>query len=338
MKKLGFFSVLLAILISIPPMALAAPTQIANSVSVDSTVVFNAFVPDVNDGVRLPRTRANFNVSEAYFYTTQQLTSTNLDDMLFFTTTQTRAVAFRINSTNNAYRMSLYQVDWSTGNAYATGVEISPNNDALLGSLPIGDWMWRIYSTGAVGSSYAAMMNGTNPSYTTRGIVQATADYEYVSIAHDDGEVYQNGTYLYNLDIANDELLWEREFYFSSGSGYTSRTQRISQTRITGNTTPCSYTSSYASSNNAVLLFVGANTYWHYFESQYVSGGPYYSSFDDTVGKTTPRRIDSDDVENWGPHYAVLDLDSGEIIDFFSILNFYYGAGIESIPTVTFYT
>ena len=53
------------------------------------------------------------------------------------------------------------------------------------------------------------------------------------------------------------------------------------------------------------------------------------------LGKTTPRQIDTDDF-NYGDHILIFDLNTGQPIDFYSVLNFYYGAGIETLPIINY--
>ncbi|MNP63049.1 hypothetical protein D3C76_1583960 [compost metagenome] len=71
----------------------------------------------------------------------------------------------------------------------------------------------------------------------------------------------------------------------------------------------------------------------------YYQSGPdhvYESSFDDISGRLTPRYLDQEDFDNWGDHILVYDLNTNKAIDFYSVLNFYYGAGIEANPVVNF--
>ncbi|MFK4341311.1 MULTISPECIES: hypothetical protein [unclassified Paenibacillus] len=98
------------------------------------------------------------------------------------------------------------------------------------------------------------------------------------------------------------------------------------------------YTSNYASSDNAVLIVLNEGTLFTYFESAYSSGNPPYhsSSFVDTNGRTTPRRLDFIDMAG-DPDILVYDLDKKKVIDFASSLNYYYAKGIEPHPTVVYY-
>ncbi|WP_256704527.1 hypothetical protein [Paenibacillus peoriae] len=119
-----------------------------------------------------------------------------------------------------------------------------------------------------------------------------------------------NGTQIANTTVANPNLEWSREFNFSN----------------------------YASSDNAVLIVLNADTLFTYFESAYSSGNPPYhsSSFVDTSGRTTPRRLDFIDMAG-DPDILVYDLDTKKVIDFVSNLNYYYAKGIEPQPTVVYY-
>lgn len=138
-----------------------------------------------------------------------------------------------------------------------------------------------------------------------------------------------DGKYVLNTNESNPHLDWERNYYFSSGGGYSQRKHSISNVKVKSISRPVSYTSSYASSDNAIMIYLNPGTSFTYHESQYQSGtNPYYhSSFIDILGKNTPRKIDSDDF-NYGDHILILNLNTGQPIDFYSVLNFYYGAGV----------
>ncbi|SFR26381.1 hypothetical protein [Paenibacillus sp. cl130] len=119
-----------------------------------------------------------------------------------------------------------------------------------------------------------------------------------------------NGTQIANTTVANPNLEWSREFNFSN----------------------------YASSDNAVLIVLNADTLFTYFESAYSSGNPPYhsSSFVDTSAEL---RRDAWILLIWlrDPDILVYDLDTKKVIDFVSNLNYNYAKGIEPQPTVVYY-
>ncbi|KYD24995.1 hypothetical protein B4110_3810 [Parageobacillus toebii] len=85
------------------------------------------------------------------------------------------------------------------------------------------------------------------------------------------------------------------------------------------------------------MVYLDVGTLFTYHESQYQSGPDpyYYSSFVDTLGKETPRRLEADDF-NYGDHILIVDLKTGKSIDFFSVLNFYYASKVEPLPSIKY--
>lgn len=100
---------------------------------------------------------------------------------------------------------------------------------------------------------------------------------------------------------------------------------------------PTYYRSSYASSDNVMLIICDVGTTWLFAESERVNGVatvPY--SMVDVFGIKTPRQLASYDIDfTLTDRYHILayDIDSGRTIDFFSPLNWYYFNGYESWPT-----
>ncbi|MDR6778899.1 MULTISPECIES: hypothetical protein [Paenibacillus] len=181
--------------------------------------------------------------------------------------------------------------------------------------LKAGDWGLRVTSTGTVGESYSIHMNAASPADTPiNGKAAKLTSYSnnllYTVIKYPNGDIKVNGTQIANTTVANPNLEWSREFNFSN----------------------------YASSDNAVLIVLNADTLFTYFESAYSSGNPpnQSSSFVDTSGRTTPRRLDFIDMAG-DPDILVYDLDTKKVIDFVSNLNYYYAKGIEPQPTVVYY-
>lgn len=170
-------------------------------------------------------------------------------------------------------------------------------------------------------SSYNIYMNASSPSGANL-VMSSSSALQSVAWGYPNGNVYLNDAYICNTQKTpniNPHLDWQRHFYFSSGGNYTAREHDISDARVSRITTRVNYSSAYASSDNAVLLILDKDTLFTYFESEFRSGPPtyYHSSFVDTTGRTTPRRLDFIDMAG-DPDILVYDLNTGKVIDFVS--------------------
>ncbi|MEK5506619.1 MULTISPECIES: hypothetical protein [unclassified Paenibacillus] len=286
---------------------------------------------------------SNFNVNGDLMSFEDSLTTADPTDFWFFNVPTDRSILAQIKSSNPNYRFDLYSIDWSTGTASLTGFGGKASELKFATDLKAGDWGLRVTSTGTVGESYSIHMNAASPADTpingkTAKLTSYSNNLLYTVIEYPNGDIKVNGTQIANTTVANPNLEWSREFNFSSGGSYSSRSHNVSDVRIKSITTPVKYTSNYASSDNAVLIVLNADTLFTYFESAYSSGNPPYhsSSFVDTSGRTTPRRLDIIDMAG-DPDILVYDLDTKKVIDFVSNLNYYYAKGIEPQPTVVYY-
>jgi hypothetical protein len=264
------------------------------------------------------------------------LTETNDVDFHFFSVTSSKFLLTRLVSSNADYWAQLYIIDYVAGTATPTSVGNYAGNLIALNGLPQGDYAFVVASDDALGDSYSLQINATNPSGSYAGILTITSSLQQFVLQYSNNDIYANGIYVCNVGsgASTAHLDWEREYYFSYGGNYSQRTHNISDVKILGVSGPYSYSSSYASSNNVMLIYLDVDTLFTYFESQFQSDPHYYyASFDDILGKTTPRRLEADDY-SYGDHILVYDLNTGTPIDFFSVLNYYYGAGVEALPTI----
>ncbi len=190
------------------------------------------------------------------------------------------------------------------------------------------------------GDSYTLKLNAANPSGNLASTVKITSDFRLI-LRYTNGDIYGDGTYIYNVSKMNQEnsqMEWTRNEDLSWGSGYIHRSHDVYNVNIKEVVGPASYSSSYAKSDNVMLVYCDVNTGFAYMESAYQSGPDheYERSFVDTFGKTTPRSLTADDFEIFS-HILVYDLNADKAIDFYSPLNYYYACGAESAPHVTFY-
>lgn len=280
------------------------------------------------------KTSSMYNSDDQVFNTTSVLDENNPDDMYFFSTSSDRTLITRILSDNSDYHLKLYVVNWDTGEAQPSNISMAAGNLVLLKELPAGDYMIRVYSEGTTGDSYNIQLNAKNPSNYS-SVKSVTSNLQTFVAEYGDGSVYANGTLLYNSNTKTSSLNWEREYYFSYGGGYNQRTHSISDVKVKHISNPVTYRSSYASSSSAIMVYLDTGTLFMHHVSAYQSGVGYDDSFLDTLGKKTPRRLDADD-QNYGDHILIVDLKTGKAIDFFSVLNYYYASGVESLPVINY--
>ncbi|MGD6975272.1 hypothetical protein [Bacillus altitudinis] len=254
-------------------------------------------------------------------------------DLWFLSTSSPQALISRITSPNADYFVQLFVIDYEEGQAYPTDL-IQPAGSLLaLSNLPAGDYAFGITSGGDFGDSYTLQVNAKNPPNFT-GAESLSSTLQYFVAAYANGDVFANGTKVYNKQSKTADYQWERVFYFSYDGKYQQRTHSVDSVKVKSISAPVSYSAPYASSSEAILVYLDVETLFMYHESSFASGQYYHSSFVDTLGKTTPRRLDIDDLTNYGDHILAVDIKTGKPIDFFSVLNFYYAAGIEKLPTI----
>lgn len=243
-------------------------------------------------------------------------------------------------SDNADYIAQLYIVNYETGEATATNIGNSAGNLIALNGLPTGDYAFVIYSAdNTVGDSYTLQLNATNPADDVSQTLKITSDLLHFMLQYTSGDVYGDGTLIYNvnnINSANTHLNWSRNEDINWGTGYIHRGHEIYNVRIKQVAGPVSWKSSYASSDNVMLIYCDVDTSFTFFQSAYESGSYHEYSFVDTFGKTTPRSLDEEDLAEYS-HILAYDLNTGKSIDFYSPLNLYYASGAESAPVINFY-
>lgn len=244
-------------------------------------------------------------------------------------------------SENSDYAAVLCKVD-ENGKLESTGILGSKGSLIHLNGLPIGNYAFVIYSISENrGQKYSFYINASNPSADIKStpFLSTKGDVTKTIIEYTTGDVYANGKLIYNTSTrTGSNLEWERVNEVTWTGGYEQRTHKVSSPKIKMISKPASYSSSYASSDSVVLIFCDVDTVFTYFHSKYQSGPDHFydKSFIDTFGKLTPRSLDKQDFEGGNEHILVFDLNSGKVIDFYSQLNVYYGAGYESDPEIEF--
>ena len=270
------------------------------------------------------------------------LTTSDTQALYFFSITGTsRFMLARLLSANANYVAQLFVYDESTGTASATNYYGFSGNLITLNGLPVGDYVFAVYSYDSTyGDSYTFDINATNPAANISSVKYIAADLSIFIFETTSGDVYGNGSFIYNTSTTiNSNLEWQRISENNWGSGYEQRTMDVYNVHVSSMSGPVSYSSNYASSNCAVLIYCDTGTGFSYFHSYYQSGNPpvYDSSWEDTTGRTTPRTLDAADFAGGNQHILVFDLITGQCIDFYSTLNIFYAAGYEPAPTINFY-
>jgi hypothetical protein len=177
------------------------------------------------------------------------------------------------------------------------------------------------------GNSSNAPIPGPTPDPSR--ILAASNDDLYTLRLEPEGNaqrLYVNET---PIGDATGALYWERLYFFTVNGNYTRREQKITAYADEDHLGTCSY-GSYASEKygtipNAFRVQVIAPLY-EYFSSIYQNGTSHEYTFIDVSGRLTPRELDNDDPAS----YLIINAATGEIVDFDSILNFYYQRPTES--------
>lgn len=273
---------------------------------------------------------------------TGTLTTDNLQDLYFFSITDSnRFLLARLTSTNSNYVALLYMYDNNAEEYVQTSIYGFAGTLIQLNGLPVGDYVFAIFSyDGTYGDSYTFDINATNPAANLSSVKYIATDLSIFIFETTDGDIYGNGKFIYNTSATiNSNLTWQRVSENNWGSGYEQRTHNVYNVHVASMSGPVSYSSSYASSNCAVLLYCDIGTGFSYFHSYYQSGNPpvHEMSWEDTTGRTTPRALDQADFTGGNQHILIYDIVTGQCIDFYSTLNVYYAAGYESAPVITFY-
>lgn len=269
-----------------------------------------------------------------------ELTADDSVDFHFFSVTADKFMVARLLSNNVNYIAQLYIVNYETGEAIPTNIGNSSGNLIALNGLPTGDYAFAIYSADeTVGETYTFQINATNPANNITQTLKITNDLQHFVLQYTTGDVYADGTFVYNVNTmssANTHLNWTRNEDVNWGSGYIHRGHEIYNVRIKQVSGPASWSSSYASSDNVMLIYCDIGTGFTFFQSAYESGSYHEYSFEDTFGKVTPRALDEEDLMEFS-HILAYDLNTGKVIDFYSPLNIYYASGAEGAPTINFY-
>lgn len=251
---------------------------------------------------------------------------------LVFTSSSKRVMFSKFTSGNSEYAFALCKItsDGSIQQAtdfYTSGSHINAVLDA-------GQYAFAILNSGTTyGNSYTVHVNSSTPgaNVTNASIHDVNSYYSHIVTL----VAMNNSTYIYvdgqEVTDVNDtsNLDWERELNLSWSGGYNYNKHEIYSVNIRDVSLPIVYTSDYASSNNAVIIYLGTGTGYMYNESKRnTTTGAHIFHFLDPLGNETPRKLTSNDIDNYRC-WLIFDLDTGKSIDFCSPLNWYYATGTE---------
>lgn len=276
-----------------------------------------------------------------------QLTSANTMDIYFFSITGgNKFMLAMLLSNNSNYVAQLYMVDNATGDATPTNIYGFAGSLIGLNGLPNGDYAMVIFSTGSVGNNYTFNMNATNPAGNIKNQICLTSDLSVFAYENTSGDVYGNGTYVYNtVTKTGANFDWQRVFdrsWTENGYGvYESRTHHVWNVKINSvNNNVYKYISTNASSDAVMLIHCDIGTFFSYLYTyrhlnyELPPELRFISSVYDTYGKQTPRQLEASDMID--DHILVFDLYTGKVIDFYSPLNLYYYLGAESATIIPY--
>lgn len=270
------------------------------------------------------------------------LTAENNTNYIYFTVTKDTFIWAKLASSNADYTISLYKIDEITGQALPTDIVENSNSIIANSGLEQGDYLFLISSTGSVGDNYDLQINATNPAGEFSSINTITPTLQQLVITYANQEVYANGKYVFSWDTTatNSHLNWKRDVMTDKELFTETKKMILENVKVRTLSAPVTYTSQYASSDNAILLYLNEGTTYTYYETLIENSNPanYSKSFVDPNGRITPRNLDSSDFIN-DNHIIVFDLNTGKPIDFFSSLNYFYNdksLDREAAPTITY--
>lgn len=270
-----------------------------------------------------------------------ELTADDNMDMYFFDVTSSKFLVAQLTSDNSNYYARIYFVNYETGEAVPSNVGGPAGNLIGVNGIPEGSYAFVISSPdGTVGDSYTFRLNATNPSGNIASTRKVYGDFRML-LEYTSGAVFADGVYVYNTSMmhdasANEHMNWEKDDNVSWGSGYIHRGHKVYHITIKNVAGPVSYSSQYATTDNAMLVYCDVDTCFSFMESAYQSDQSHEMTFVDTFGKTTPRALTADDFLD-SEHILVFDMNTGKSVDFYSPLNLYYAIGAAGTPKVEAY-
>ncbi len=296
-------------------------------------------VLDVSD--RLRQRSTNILDDDPRATVSGELTADDNMDMYFFDVTSSKFLVAQLASSNSNYYARIYFINYETGQATPSNVGGAAGELIGVNGIPAGSYAFVITSQdGTLGDSYNFILNAKNPSGSIANTRKIYGDFKML-IEYTNGDVYADGVYVYNTSkmqdaSANEHMNWEKNDDVNFSGGYIHRGHKVYHITIKEMAGLVSYSSQYATTNNAMLVYCDVETCFSFMESSYVSGQSHEMTFIDTFGKKTPRALTEDDFLD-SEHILVFDMNTGKSVDFYSPLNLYYAIGAAGTPKVEAY-
>lgn len=300
-----------------------------------------------------------YSLSGSMLAYTTSLTSSSSETYYKFSVSSDKYMALGLSSSNTNYYAWLLKYNSSSNSFVAQDFYVAAGNSNILSDLPSGEYALAVFSTGTVGDSYTIEINCANPAnptntyiltfdlmvfgYTT-GIDTTDAvdaeDLKYGSDYDTYNSVYVNGSQLFqnNAEVGT-ALDWKNTKTVSTTYTYNNLSQIIREVHFNplGKFYHVSYSSSFASSNNALLIPLGKYTYFLFHHTYRVNNKTQYDTWYDpsvsntssVIARVTPRYLDKYDLYK---AYLVYDLNTNTVIDLYGELNTHIG---ETTPTFT---
>lgn len=278
-------------------------------------------------------------------------------DVICFNVSEKRYFQMNFRANSLDYRVYIGKLNFDTmeittmTGALTPGSVISTQLPTLA---PNECYTFLVTSIAEFEQMYQIDYNFTTPvSYGTKiGCSGINSTYMTV-VNYETGNIYVDGQLKLTMSNNNPLFEYSDDYSFYWPGGYKKCSVSITDTilapisttdsgNLAGNVVgPYNYSSQgiYSSpsvSSAVIFIPVYRNSLIKVFRSIYQSGvnTVYDSTFEDHLGKRTPRRLDASDIPNYSNHYLVYDLKTDKVIDWYSVYNGIYIYGYEEEPLI----
>jgi hypothetical protein len=292
-----------------------------------------------------PRLRTIASLPVGYQTIDAELTATNTDDFYHLPVyaSNTTILGFKLSSSNPSIVAILCLLSGSTLSDAGAAAAYADDVPVFVGvPSQSSNQSYVIYVTSLDGSDgdYSLTVNSGTIITTNGTIKQLETDLSVIKTI-DSLEIYKNGV-VFDSRAAAQAQGWNVVDTTSLAYGFDQITHNlIPQLTNNGKFFASVTASRYTLANgNAQLFPVLSGSSYMLFRSYYqnVSGNvTHIMDFDDVRGIQTPRTLTNDDAEYFSGvpgtsvvGYLVYDIINEEVVDFYSIFNYYYATGYES--------
>lgn len=244
-----------------------------------------------------------------------KLTNENKNAFYLFSKTTKFLSISKMITKNQNYTLTLGHVDYQKGEIYLYDYVIPANQQSAI-MLDPGDYAWVIQSKDAsYGDEFTLQYNVSLSN--TDSIIYITENLELYT--------YDNLNLKLNNQIVDLDYKYNIEWKTNLSTGPAWHTEKIWLENPNTNGVvhvggfQLKHGNKYITYPHSIVLNVSTGgTFTHYLDQN--PPRVFHDSYD-VVGKYTPRAIDSDDIEYFGSHYLIYDIDSGTVKEFVSGLS-----------------